>query len=348
MQIFKESKNREQLILLTEKPEIIKYRPGAPSVTTMISGKKAQLGCMGCLNPRCMYFTENEVTCTEVSDFPNDKTLNTCPVDALNWDTSKNQPSINTEKCINCGICISRCPVGALYFDNEIKLNPKLDDCQQIVAVTEENEHKQAHQLDEAIKVAKIGKYIKESDLLFENIYEKLTQLTHHYHNPVGRNLLIALGCNCSMRRIGDVYTRMDAIYSLPEDNIIGAIEIEFGKDTLEASRAILDDVAVMNTRYGIDKLLNSPLAVCLQLPNARQGYWQVVKDINIVENIKINTITIGALMLLVWNGSFFTTKENDFYLDYDNMNLREIISKFIGENISITNKFLGILEPEK
>ena len=40
-------------------------------------------------------------------------------------------------------------------------------------------------------------------------------------------------------------------------------------------------------------------VVVCLQLPNARQGYWQVVKDIFAVENIQINTIIIGALLIL-------------------------------------------------
>ena len=41
-------------------------------------------------------------------------------------------------------------------------------------------------------------------------------------------------------------------------------------------------------------------LVICLQLPNARQGYWQVVKDVNAVEKIPIRTLTIGALLLFL------------------------------------------------
>ena len=119
------------------------------------------------------------------------------------------------------------------------------------------------------------------------------------------RNLLVALGCRCSMRRVGDVYTRMDAVYSSFASSF-GAVEIEFGKDTLDAVRGILEDIAVLNTRYGISKEDNNAIVVCLQLPNARQGYWQVVRDIKIVEGIEIGTITVGALMILLWHGCIF------------------------------------------
>lgn len=76
---------------------------------------------------------------------------------------------------------------------------------------------------------------IAESDELLEAIYDKLTNIRNNYHNLIGRNLLIALGCKCSMRRIGDVYTRMDAIYS-SNAGTFGAVEIEFGRDTLDIS----------------------------------------------------------------------------------------------------------------
>ena len=158
---------------------------------------------------------------------------------------------------------------------------------------------------------------------------------------------MISLGCRSAMRRIGDVYTRMDAVYS-SADNCFGAVEVEFGRDTLDASRGILDDIAVLHTRYGVEKDNNSPLVVCLQLPNARQGYWQVVKDVKNVENIYIATLTIGAMMILNWNGCLLLPDDVTYYLDYDNMNLRSAISWQIRRDVEISDKFLGILEPEK
>ena len=34
-----------------------------------------------------------------------------CPVDAINWERGARTPSIISEICINCGICIRRCPL---------------------------------------------------------------------------------------------------------------------------------------------------------------------------------------------------------------------------------------------
>ena len=186
-----------------------------------------------------------------------------------------------------------------------------------------------------------------ESDSLLCNIYNKLMCIHHSFHNLIARNLLVSVGNQCVTRRIGDVYTRMDAVFNSLE-NTFGVVEVEFGKDTLEASRAILDDIAVLHSRYGIDKHNNIPLVVCVQLPNARQGYWQVVKDVKNVEGIQIQTITIGALMLLNWNNEVAIFDGNNYYVDYDSMSLRQILEQQLGRTIQLSDKHLGILEPNK
>ena len=109
-----------------------------------------------------------------------------------------------------------------------------------------------------------------------------------------------------------------------------------------------MDDIAVLFSRYGIAKDANLPLVICLQLPNARQGYWQVVKDVNLVEGITIGTLTIGAMMLLNWNGCQLLPESVTYYFDYENMNLRSTVSCQTGRRIQLSEKFLGILEPMK
>lgn len=298
-----------------------------------------------------MYFSENEIQCDYINEFPYDKSMNVCPVEAITWNDSCSTPIIDMKKCISCGICVNRCPVGALYFSNtgEVMINTtssiKYIEKKKLNRLTKSIHMNQINQL---IDIPRTGISLNISDQIIDSIYSKLFCLKSNYHNSVGRNLLIALGCKCSNRRIGDVYTRMDAVYSSKYGSL-GAVEIEFGKDTLDASRAILDDIAVLNTRYGINKNYNKAIIICLQLPNARQGYWQVVKDIKIVENIKIGTITIGALMYLLWNGCFFEPENDRYYIDYDNMDLRHIICDQVGCNdIAISNKKLGIMEPNK
>lgn len=347
MRIFSETTNRKAISILQQIPSRVEYRPGKPAISHFANGDICSIGCIGCTNPKCMRFEPQDITCDEVKNFPNDQSLDVCPVDAMRWDYETDAPIIDGDKCINCGICINRCPVGAIYFDRVVKVN--IAQAANVDRKVADKSTVTMHfeQIASLEKIQKTGTPILESDKLFDSIYSKLSNIRSNYHNLIARNLLIALRCRSAMRRIGDVYTRMDAVYSSP-DNCFGAVEVEFGRDTLDASRGVLDDIAVLYTRYGIHKSDNMPLVVCLQLPNARQGYWQVVKDIKTVEDITISTITVGAMMLLVWNGYYLMPDDVTYYLDYDNMDLRSAISHQLYRSINLSDKHLGILEPMK
>lgn len=347
MRIFRETLNRKSISLLKEIPNAVIFIPGSPATHYFYNGNEYQGTCLGCVNARCMHFDETDVECSEVENFPCDHILNVCPVDAITWDYDAGSPIIDNQKCIYCGICMRRCPVGAIYFDGDIKVNTASNAITKEVKADAESIKAQNKQLVSIIEKPHGGVLIQESDKLLDAVYDKLTHIRNNYHNPIGRNLLIALGCRSAMRRIGDVYTRMDAVYSA-SDGSFGAVEIEFGRDTLDASRGILDDIAVLYTRYGIDKKDNTALVICLQLPNARQGYWQVVKDTNAVEGIRINTLTIGALMILNWNGCLIEPNDNKYYIDYDNMKLRTAIEYQLDGPVNLSEKKLGILEPIK
>lgn len=350
MQVFNEGINRQYLSILKEMPFAIEMHQGIPGTAHFKNGDECHIGCLGCTNPRCMYFSEDEIECDRVEGFSNDKSINACPVEALSWDDSFVAPVINSRRCINCGVCVSRCPVGALFFSDKGKLEINTAHAKYVESKKIDMATQSVHlcQVEQLVNTPRAGISLNASDRLFESIYTKLFRLKSSYHNAVGRSLLIALGCKCSMRRIGDVYTRMDAIYSSPAGSF-GAVEIEFGRDTLDASRGILDDIAVLNTRYGVRKHDNKALVICLQLPNARQGYWQVVRDVKIVERIKIGTVTVGALMFLLWNGCVFEPEDDRYYIDYDNMNLRRILCAQIDcDDIPVSNKELGIVEPMK
>lgn len=41
----------------------------------------------------------------------------------------KGRISINWDKCVQCGACISLCPTDALHFDDEVKLEYSEDSC---------------------------------------------------------------------------------------------------------------------------------------------------------------------------------------------------------------------------
>lgn len=347
MQIFSEQKIRNKISVLKQIPINIEYIPNKKSVANFKDGTKCSISCLNCKNSLCMKYLESEISFERVPTFSSDTNNNVCPVNAIKWNSETESPEIEQDKCIKCGLCMKRCPVGAIYCDTSVKVNTEKSIMQEFASPDEPKERLQKEQIEVMRKIPKTGILFIETEDLLNEIYEKLSNIRHETHNIIVRNILLGLGCSCAIRRIGDVYTRMDAIYN-SGTNSIGAMEIEFGKDTLDASRGILDDIAVLNTRYNIPKEQNNPLVVCLQLPNARQGYWQVVKDIKVVENIKINTISIGALLILLWNNKILNLSTNPFYADFDNMNIKKYVEDILKRKIELIDNSMGIFEPSK
>lgn len=320
----------------------------------VISNKSSSVigACLKCANPRCIKYTEALIKCEEFEDFSYERNLSVCPVDAIRWNYSLELPEIDDKKCLKCGLCALRCPTGAITIKNRrMHVNPP-DDSYQILPATSENLHRQEAVFEGLMALNWKHRFVKESDTIMESVYDKVARFDGRSMaaNLLVRNLMIALGYHCSISRAGDVYTRIDAVYSNGDDidSCYGAIEIEFGKDTLDASRGILDDIAVLHSRNGIDKNKNTALVICLSFPNKRQGYFQVIKDISNVLNLKIQTLSLGALLILAWNDIEIGFSQRQFYVDFDNLSIRGVTDSELGRRNNISNGFLGILEPEK
>lgn len=348
MRIFAQTDKGRQVYLLGTLPQRIERQDDGPAVAHFPGGETASLACLGCLDPPCMQFSPAEIQCSQTPAFPHDASRQVCAAEALRWDWDRGTPAVDGERCIRCGVCVGRCPAGALYFQKgEVRVQYAPAPGQRQTTVDPHTAALQKDQLGALASVEKRGPLLVESDALLAAIYQKLEHLSHRSHNLLVRNLLIALGCHSAVPRIGDVYTRMDGLYAAA-DGSFGAVEVEFGKDTLEASRAILDDIAVLFTRYAIPKAADRPLVVCLRLPSARQEYWQVVQDVKTVEKIAIGTLSVGALLLLYWNGCALLPAKQRYYLDSADRNLRPRIEAQLGRPVQLSHKAGGILEPVK
>lgn len=348
MQIFKQKKIYDNIVFLKEIPIEIKCNDREKNDYN-IKNKIYKSSCLKCINPKCIYITEEKIKINSILGLSIDANRKVCPVDAINRDDKNGEIRIDNKVCINCGLCISRCPIRAIFFNNktEVSVNNMLDDNQFIMEVNCKNIKEHERMIEILDSINKIGTCILEDNDLLKKLNDNLYKLNHYKQNLFVRNLFITLGCNSLISRNGDVYTRLDAIYK-SQKGTMGVVEIEFEKDTLGAVRNILDDIAVLHARYNFSKIENFSVVVCLQLPNERQGYWQVIKDINRVEQLKINTITVGAMLLLMWNNSYFDPNINSFYIDYDNKTIRKNIENQIGRKINLTEGKLGILEPIK
>ena len=198
------------------------------------------------------------------------------------------------------------------------------------------------------------GHLLYESDEIVDDMQIRLDRTTRRigdkFPNHLARNLFLTVGVGAAMRRRGDNAVRMDLILGLP-GVVYGVAEVEFGGDAvLDSPRDILDDVAVLVSRRGWNVPETTALIVSDVLPNKRSEYWDIIQDIHNVLNVKVGTVTILALMLLVWNRKLLTlTPDNIFYVDKNTDSYRaRVLEPMLGRALNLGTQLRPHIEVAK
>ena len=321
--------------------------PCAPAVLSR-GDQTFSAACLNCAFPACMQYRQNEYLCEEFRNFAPNRDDSVCPFGAIGYTQEGYFPEIDSSKCIACGLCAERCPVGAIYLDGSsmrINSSPSVDYLQAI-ASDEDARSLQKESISELSSIEQIrhpGDLIKRLDL----VYERLNGA--HASNDVmllfGRNLLIGAGLRTALGRVGVVATRMDAVYVGAE--CAGAIEMEFQADSLSTARNLLDDLVMMAERNGIAVEDNTPIALYSLLPNTRQGFYQVCDDIKSVLGLQIRTLSLAALLILIWCGKELRFDTDNFALGFRNTSIVSDVEALIERRID-PKKAAGYLSPVK
>ncbi len=310
--------------------------------------------CIHCMNPPCIEYTGNEIYSETFREFPSDRNLEVCPTKAINWPQDNDSPTIDSEACIFCGICVSRCPVAAIYLDSEVGTAILNDQPNEYFLLQNEevSEKVQKPLLQKFSQISENGIFLLENEHILQQFFEKFksvaTGQSTQFPNHLVRNLMIELGINTLMSRRGDTNIRMDIVFE-QIGKTCGTCEVELGNGVLDAPRNLLDNVAVLVSRYKISKENILPLVVTFSLPNHRSEYWNVIKDIKQVLNLKINSLTVGMLVLLVWNRVKVSLDSSEiFYADSEQYSVREKFESVLGRELNVTMGYPGLLESQK
>jgi ferredoxin len=351
-QIFKQKTQLSQAKLLRPgvTPVACTWNAGT-SQTYFSNGARSHGSCIRCPDMPCIEYRDDELAVTGLAAFPADRSKGVCPTEAITWESQDPSPSVDLEQCIRCGLCVSRCPVGAISLD--LELGAKVFD--EETGAFYLSDEPVSLETVEAIRQQYIGKIdqeimIVESDKALETIYNLLVEKlksTPKLPQQIVRNLMIALGNEAAMRRAGDANVRMELVFT--NSRASGTAEVEPGGGILDVPRNLLDNIAVLVSRYGFRKDQISSLAVAFSLPNKRTDYWNVVKDIKNTVDVEIGTISVGALLILLWNRKRFEfAASNPFYADTDSYSIRKAIEGILEREVNLSHRHCGILECSK
>ena len=290
-------------------PEKILFNLGHEPEIRFANGNQGRATCLGCYDAPCMELTDLQLSLGgTLEDFPGDPSRNVCPTDAIDWDETGEVPTINTKDCIGCGLCVTCCPYGAIRLTSNGTALVEGSDPDGITAP-------ESGEVDPHVMIRREGALGGLSAPFACGMPEIISKLTDIQSTRLVRNMLAACGVTVNMRRKGDTNIRMDGLLRFASEQI-GVVEVETGTAVLETPRALLEDIAVLHSRFKVPLAEIVPVSIIGILPNSRAEYYQVIDDIAKVLDIQCHTLTFGALCLVMWNfgkldkldGDFFTT----------------------------------------
>ena len=320
------------------------FKDGLQPVTIKLRDATTGLGtCLGCHDAPCMMLATEDLALPEaLRQFPGDPVREICPTGAITWNDSGEVAVVNGEACIGCGLCVARCPYGAISLTSEGVAVVEISDPDNLMVVAP------ASSSTGHLRPTSIGCIGPMTLPALQRMPEAIASLNSQVSSRFIRNLLIQCGIKCRTRRPGDTNVRMDGVLATTNGRL-GVLEIELGNDVLESPRALLEDAAVLHGRYGIEVGRIDPVSVITGLPNVRSEYYRVMSDIEKVLTLRCRTVTVGALLAVLWHferidgftGDLFVTSPN-------NTNLLPPMRHHLSDSIPVCPPYKGAYEPSK
>lgn len=266
----------------------------AAPIVTLADGRAGRGACLGCRDTPCMVKRLTEERLPGLEHFPGDPSPEVCPTRALRWNEETGAVEV-TSACIGCGLCAVRCPYGAIYLEGGSAATVLTGESPTSLETTiPEPQHTHPN----PTRKGRLGPSTAPAMAALATVVLELDDARSRLFL---RNVLHELGVRCRVRRSGDTNIRIDAAIAL-ESGDIGVVEIERTGAVIESPRALLEDVAVLHGRYGTPLERIRAVSIALILPNRRSEYYRVIDDIHRVLRLRCHTLTVGALLLLLWN----------------------------------------------
>lgn len=265
-----------------------------------VANSKLNFGCVNCRPANCFEYSEEEIKCSDqtLQEIPDKNPEQVCPVNAIKFNNDL-FPELDYEKCIDCGICISRCNYGAInYQDGKLVINSQLSkDNLETRHATELEIKNHFENLDIDLS------YTLNNDLMLEiltKFFTKVQTLKKDEFYPLVRNLLRTLGVKAKVGKSGDTQWRYDAIVVEP---FVMPAEIKSPKeDTVINPNSIRQAIENSITIEASHRLVRKGMSavIALMYANKRSASEDMLKDANDLHNMRI--LLISAVVIAYLN----------------------------------------------
>jgi len=297
---------------------------------TLSDGTQILGFCANCSNPKCLKYSDNELDSSVFKSFPHNTSNRVCPTNAIRRDEITNRIIIDHKHCINCGLCLYRCPYAAIQYDTSHQNCQINYDSIHSRSSTKDEQESSIHILSQLPRKILFNNLTKEFSHYYLGAIKKHSLKIPDISEIIVRNTLLNFGNICNTNAPGNNHIRIEFFAESGDKIIIGESGIT-NTDTLEISRRILDDLAVLINRYGFNKDTILPLSVVNGLPNKRTDYYEVIEDIQNVLNIQIRTITYHILYLLnLFNLKITANELSNFIINRTNNDLLPYVEALI------------------
>ena len=149
------------------------------------------------------------------------------------------------------------------------------------------------------------------------------------------RNVFLCLSLPARAGVPGDTNSRADLIVDLGVKLGIG--ELEQNTDVIDSVRRLLADVAIAVSRGRIEADAIVPLVVCVNLPNRRSDYYELIRNVKGGLGLAIHTISVPTLLALLYLDLDHLDIADRFLLDDNNHSLESDVAELAGGRLDPT-----------